>query len=296
MRGLLFLLATSLLLAAPANAKNPWYYPNATLRSYVNPYLTPQRALRGAWQSRFEGQLVLWHGVAQNVRRVPPQSLTLRLDDGRSVEVRFSRTVKNLQADRENAVMAVKGHLRRSASGKISLEGRSVIPWRPARGFQPGIPLIDQWIAFSRPELSAATRRTIAEAIRREAGTQGLDPLFLTALIQIESGFDPQAVSVSGARGLGQLMPSTARGLGVDPGDVGDNVKGCARMIGSLVKRYSKRGDGNALALASYNAGPNLVARTLRVPPYEQTVNYVYFIGALHSELKHQQRLLSRAH
>ena len=175
-------------------ARNPWYYPGQSDRSYVNPFLTPGRALSSLWQSRWEGQLVLWQGVASKVQRNSPQSLTLGLGNGKSVPVRFSRTVKNLQVEREGATLAVKGHLRRDGSGRIYLEGRSVIPWGPAKGFQPGTPIIDQWVAFSRPELSQSTRQTIADAIRREAKAAGLDPLFLTALIQVESGFDPKAV------------------------------------------------------------------------------------------------------
>lgn len=288
-------LALLLLCSTAATARNPWYYPGQSDRSYVNPFLTPGRALGSSWQSRWEGQLVLWQGTASKVQRTSPQSLTLSLGNGTSVPVRFSRTVKNLQVDREGATLAIKGHLRRDASGRTYLEGRSVIPWGPAHGFQPGSPIIEQWVAFSRPELSESTRQIIADAIRREAKAVGLDPLFLTALIQVESGFDPKAVSVSGALGLGQLMPDTAAGLGVDASDIKGNVRGCARMIGGLVKRYSYRADGNALALASYNAGPTLVAETLRVPPYEQTVNYVYFIGALHNELRRQDKEL-KAH
>lgn len=292
MRQRILLLVMVWLCSTAAMARNPWYYPGQSDHSYVNPFLTPSRALGTSWKSRWEGQLVLWQGVASQVRRNSPQSLTLGFGNGKSVPVRFSRTVKNLQVDREGSVLAIKGHLRRDASGRVYLEGRSVIPWGPANGFQPGSPIIDQWIAFSRPELSSATRQTIAEAIRREAKAVGLDPLFLTALIQVESGFDPKAVSVSGALGLGQLMPATAAGLGVDATDIKDNVRGCARMIGGLVKRYGHRADGHALALASYNAGPTLVAETLRVPPYEQTVNYVFFIGALHNELKRQEKAL----
>jgi soluble lytic murein transglycosylase-like protein len=289
------LFALLVLTSTCANAKNPWYYPGAANRNYVNPFLSPARALKGNWQPRWDGQLVLWQGVAKNVQRNSPQSMTLRLDNGKTVSVRFSRTVKNLQVDREGAVLAIKGHLRRDSAGQIFLEGRSVIPWSPPNGFQPEKgPIVDQWIAFSRPELNETTRRTIADAIRREARSAGLDPLFLTALIQIESGFDPKAVSVSGALGLGQLMPSTAQGLGVDATDVKDNVRGCARMIGGLVQRYSHRADGKALALASYNAGPTLVAQTLRVPSYDETVNYVYFIGALHNELRRQEKKLRR--
>lgn len=294
MRWLIALLFFCFAISSSATAKTPWYYPQAHHHSYVNPFLTPQRAIQGPWATRWEGQLVLWQGVAKDVRRNPPQSLTLHLGDNQRVEVRFSRTVKNLQVDRENAVLAIKGHVRRDASGQLYLEGRSVIPWRPAGGFKKSSPIIEQWIAFSRPELSAATRQKIAGSVRTEAKSAGLDPLFLTALIQVESGFDPEAVSVSGALGLGQLMPETARGLGVNARDIQDNVRGCAKMIGGLVQRYRHRTDGQALALASYNAGPTLVAKTLKVPPYEETVNYVYFIGALFHELTRQDAALQR--
>lgn len=283
----LLLFVTSL----PARAEKPWFYPRASSKAYVNPYLTPQRALQGQWSPRFEGQLVLWQGRASSVKRNPPQSLKLSTEFG-SVPVTFSRKVKNLETDRDGAVVAIKGFVRRTADGRVYLDGRSVIPWCPAGGFQPSSSLLSQWIEFQRPELPEPTRALIAQSIDREATSIGVDPLFLTALIQVESGFDPDAVSVSGALGLGQLMPTTAQGLGVDPTDIQQNIKGCAKMIGELHRRYAHRGDGQALVLASYNAGPNLVARIQTVPHYEQTVNYVYFIGSLYQELKRQQKLI----
>ena len=199
----------ALVLTATAQADKPWFYPRASSKSFVNPYLTPRRALQGDWSHRFEGQMVLWHGVASSIKRYPPQSLRLTTASG-AVPVRFSREAKNLQADRDGATVAIKGRVRRTADGRIYLEGRSVIPWRPAGGYQPDKPILQQWIAFQRPELPEATRLKIERAINREAAAASVDPLFLTALIQIESGFDPDAVSVSGARGLGQLMPTTA--------------------------------------------------------------------------------------
>lgn len=270
-------------------AEKPWYYPKAASKAYTNPYLTPQRALQGEWSSRFEGQLVLWHGRASSVKRTQPQSLRLSTEFG-SVPVDFSRKVKNLEADRDGAIVAIKGFVRRTSDGRVYLEGRSVIPWHPADGFHANASLLSQWIAFQRPELAESTRTMIAQSIEREAAEMGLDPLFLTALIQVESGFDPNAVSVSGALGLGQLMPATARGLGVDPSDIKQNIKGCAKMVGELDRRYAHRSDGKALVLASYNAGPTLVARIQTVPNYEQTVNYVYFIGSLYQELKRQKK------
>ncbi len=282
------LLLSLLVLTQGASAEKPWFYPRASSKKYVNPYLTANRAVKGQWSSRFEGQLVLWTGRASNVRSQEPQSLTLLTPEGK-VPVRFSRRVKNLQTDRNGVGVAIKGFVRRDSKGKVYLEGRSVIPWRPKGGFSRDRGVVEQWVDFTRPELPGKTRALIASSIRKHARQQKLDPLLLTALIQVESGFDPKAVSVSGAQGLGQLMPATARGLGVDPTDISDNIRGCARMIAGLVHRYAHRWDGNALALASYNAGPNLVARIQRVPHYEQTVNYVYFIGSLYQQLKREE-------
>ena len=277
-----------------ALAQKPWYYPRATSKSYVNPYLTPNRAINGTWQHRFSGQLVLWKGKASNIQRSGNQSLTLRTKAG-NIPVKFSRRVKNLQADRDGSTVAIKGHVRTTSAGKVYLEGRSVIPWRPKGGFNADTPLIEQWVLFQRPGLSEQTRKLISRSIQREASSQGVDPLFLTALMQVESGFDPNAVSVSGARGLGQLMPATAAGLGVDPRDIQQNIRGSAKMVGNLVRRYTHRWDGKALVLASYNAGPTLVARIQAVPRYEQTINYVYFIGTLYTDLKRQSKRLRKA-
>ncbi len=273
------------LLAMPVQAQKVWYYPGELAKAFVNPYLTPGRALQGDWTDRFDGQLVFWQGRAQAVRPTPPQRLQLETSAGK-LEVQFTREVKNLQGDREGATVAVKGHLRRTPAGTIYLEGRSVVPWRPAGGFAHGQCLVEQWVDFSRPELSNETRAKVVRSLKRAASEAGVDPLFLTALVQIESGFDPEAVSVSGALGLGQLMPFTAAELGVNPHDIEDNLRGSARMIGGLLQRYEHRPDGKALALASYNAGPNLVSRIQRVPSYEQTINYVYFIGSLYESLK----------
>ncbi|MFA5507503.1 MAG: lytic transglycosylase domain-containing protein [Vulcanimicrobiota bacterium] len=281
----LLIFSLSILLSTPSLAEKPWYYPRVASKAYTNPYLTPQRALKGDWAARFDGQLVLWHGTAANVRSEVPQSLQLDTASG-PVPVQFSRPVKNLQVDRRGATVAVKGFVRRTDDGRVYLEGRSVIPWRPPGGFSSEKSLLVQWLEFQRPELSPEVRNRIVDTIEKEARANEVDPLFLTALIQVESGFDPGAVSVSGALGLGQLMPGTAQGLGVNPHNIEDNVKGCARMVAGLLRRYEHRADGKALVLASYNAGPNLVARIQSVPNYEQTVNYVYFIGSLYHDLK----------
>ena len=99
------------------------------------------------------------------------------------------------------------------------------------------------------------------------------EDLFLR-LIQQESAWNANARSHKGALGLAQLMPQTARGLGVDPNDVAQNLEGGARY---LRQQYDKFGTWR-LALAAYNAGPGAVERYNGVPPYKETQNYVKVI------------------
>jgi len=112
-----------------------------------------------------------------------------------------------------------------------------------------------------------------AETIRRAAQRHGVDPVLLTAMAAVESGFDPQAVSHKGAQGLLQLMPQTARRFGVaNSFDPEQNVDGGARYLDWLLTRFS--GD-EELALAGYNAGEGAVERYRGIPPFPETERYV---------------------
>lgn len=99
----------------------------------------------------------------------------------------------------------------------------------------------------------------------------GIDPDLFVRQIQAESAFRPDAVSSAGAIGLGQLMPATAKELGVDPNDPVQNLEGAARYMKQQLDRF---GDP-ALALAAYNAGPSRVAKANGVPNITETQNYV---------------------
>jgi len=99
----------------------------------------------------------------------------------------------------------------------------------------------------------------------------GLDPDMFVRQIQAESAFNPAAVSSAGAIGLGQLMPATAKELGVDPTDPVQNLEGAARYMRQQLDRF---GDP-ALALAAYNAGPSRVAKANGIPKITETQNYV---------------------
>lgn len=120
-----------------------------------------------------------------------------------------------------------------------------------------------------RRNASAETLPAIAEAAARH----GLDPAVLTALAHVESGFRSDAVSPKGALGIAQLMPETARALGVaDPLDLHAGLDGGARYLRAQLDRFS--GD-LGLALAAYNAGPAAVARYGGIPPYPETQRFV---------------------
>ena len=99
----------------------------------------------------------------------------------------------------------------------------------------------------------------------------GLDPDLFLRQINQESGFNPKAVSSAGAIGLGQLMPNTARELGVDPTDPDQNLEGAARYMRQQMDRFGR----TDLALAAYNAGPTRVAKANAIPNIAETQNYV---------------------
>ena len=109
--------------------------------------------------------------------------------------------------------------------------------------------------------------------IKAAAAKHDVDPAMLRGLIKQESNFDPKAGSPAGAQGLTQLMPGTARALGVaDPSDPAQAIEGGARYLREQLDRF---GGDAAKALAAYNAGPGAVERHGGVPPYAETREYV---------------------
>jgi len=134
--------------------------------------------------------------------------------------------------------------------------------------------------------------KSIPEHVFDASNATGIDADFLSSVIHHESGFNPNAVSRKGARGLMQLMPDTATSLGVqDSFDPAQNIHGGAAYLRQLLDQY--HGDAQK-ALAAYNAGPHRVRQYNGVPPYRETRAYVAGIIREYNQKKFAEQRLAK--
>lgn len=152
--------------------------------------------------------------------------------------------------------------------------GRVSTPWLDPRTYA--------WLARRyNPRLPPAEAERIGHALLFYARQFNVDPRLVTAVVVIESAFDPRATSYAGAQGLGQLMPGTARSVGVRrPYDAIENLYGTVRVLRGLLQHYGYH--ALPLALAAYNAGRGAVAAYGGIPPYSETQWYVYNVISLY--------------
>jgi hypothetical protein len=167
----------------------------------------------------------------------------------------------------------------------------------PSSGSKPtvysGEKIVQIYASFIKnhnKRLSVNQAYEIGEAVIGWSRKFNVDARLVMALLIAESDFNPKDISHTGAMGLGQLMPETARELGVrNPWNTNENLYGVVKLLRQHIDRYGA-GEDNwnrlALALAAYNAGPGAVKKHGGVPPYRETQNYVRKVIRIFRELR----------
>ncbi len=160
----------------------------------------------------------------------------------------------------------ITGYEQRESTYILHMRGgRMEVPATEVVAFEP-----EDTFGAAAPEMPRTPFDTLITAA---ALKHGVDERLITSIIAAESNFDRRAISPKDARGLMQLMPATARRLGVtDIFDPEENIDAGARYLRELLDRYS---NDLPLALAAYNAGPERVAQYRGVPPFRETRDYI---------------------
>jgi len=168
----------------------------------------------------------------------------------------------------------------------MSSNGRMMLVVRPDRrsgrlvrsvAVNPGV-IPPRVVLSGQPDAPAPGHQpsTISEAVDQAARQHALPPELLHSVIKVESNYNPLAISPKGALGLMQLVPATARRFGVsDVFDPEENIRGGARYLKYLLDLFNGH---YGLALAAYNAGEGAVVRYGGIPPYRETIDYLYSV------------------
>lgn len=222
------------------------------------------------------------------------QTQTARLQEAASTNIQTPKntdeavtTFKECLASAERSVqaMAVDALLAASNSGAVSLDTvQQILGFTP----QTDAPVDTSPVTDTFTSSSSSANTTVTNAIssgsvsspenleeyfKEASETYGVDINLLKAIARQESNFNPSATSSAGAMGVMQLMPSTAKGLGVTNAyDAQQNIMGGAKLMAQNLKKYN--GDVS-LALAAYNAGGGNVDKYGGIPPFKETQNYV---------------------
>jgi soluble lytic murein transglycosylase-like protein len=162
-------------------------------------------------------------------------------------------------------VDARSGRLVRTVEVPVREVKARIVSAQEASTVQPG-----------KPIKSAQREQELSAMLSAAAKRHGVEEALVRSVAEVESNLNPRAVSPKGALGVMQLMPATARSMGVaDAFNAADNIEGGVRYLKHLQQFYSDE----RLVLAAYNAGPGAVKRYGWIPPYQETVNYVVRAG-----------------
>ncbi len=166
-------------------------------------------------------------------------------------------------------VISSKNRAKLFSSQTKVLDTRAASQYRDSVRLQP--PTVITPSKWNLPQYNGKYRGQYLNMAKAAARKYGVPEDLFLRLVTQESGWNPRAKSHKGALGLAQLMPATARALGVDPMDPRQNLEGGARYL----KRQFDTFRTWHLALAAYNAGPAAVEKYGGIPPYKETRNYV---------------------
>ncbi|MBI3450995.1 MAG: lytic transglycosylase domain-containing protein [Acidobacteria bacterium] len=217
-----------------------------------------------------------------------------------ALEVRF-KTGATLRVEAVD-LLAGKATLTLAGGGSITVDASRITSCAPvsdesvapdSKEVEPAAPAASGVaVPASPPEPSGAApaadpppalpaERDYNALVQSAAARYGVDAELLRRVLEVESGFNPLAISPKGAMGVAQLMPGTARDLGVsDPFDAAQGIDGAARLLHELL---AKSGGRFVPALAAYNAGPGAVRKYGGVPPYRETIEYVARVLSLYA-------------
>ncbi len=203
--------------------------------------------------------------------------------------------MRTLLPSRGAPSLRAQGNARRlgEESGRVMSASVAVPPGLSARAQQIYAPYWNA-VRSMNPRLALGDVDKITSSILYFSDRNDVDPRLIMAMIICESGFDLHSTSRTGAAGLGQLMPGTARGLGVtDPYDPVQNIGASVRLLRGHLDTYGGAPahagiiplSQIALIMAAYNAGPGAVRRYHGVPPYRETRRYVAKVAALYQKM-----------
>jgi hypothetical protein len=195
------------------------------------------------------------------------------------VEVLEDGVIQGISAEKIARVVSSKKY----AEDSYGSYKEKISPW--SHDFST-LEIYKKTVQYFNSKLSDRDAERIASSILTYSKLHKIDPRLVIAVIAVESDFCVNACSVKGAIGLGQLMPQTAKILKVNPLNIEENILGTASYLKFCLEQWKDYPYLNLrLAIASYNAGPGVVAKYGGVPPYIETQNYVKKVMDLYKQL-----------